>query len=532
MADFKGNGAAVCDAREERARRLFLSYRRNELLAPVRAIVESSQMLLEEPKVQTCEPFADDLRVIHRRAARLAEMIEDVLSPGRTAADVEASIRTLNHDLRNDLAIIIGYSEDLLGEAPRLFLDAFGIELEQIHHLGSRSLTLIDEIVAYLRGLDVPADDVAFVNIRALSDGLDGRPTAPSAAPGRVLVVDDDPESRASLSRRLAEQGHEVATAGDGVEALERIAAQPFDLVLLDNVMPRLNGFQVLERLKADPALRDVPVIMISGLNDLDAIVVCIELGAEDYLPKPFNRVLLRARVDACLEKKRLRDRAEWERRRYDELLHEILPGPIIDQLARSEDVKPTRHDDVAVLFADIVGFTPYCDGRPPETVVHHLQQLFLQWEKAAQAHRVQKIKTIGDAFMAAAGLLGPSDNPVLDCVRCGFEMIRATRAMHSAGVPIGWDLRVGVHIGPVVAGVLGRRQYLYDLWGDTVNTAARLESHGARGCVTLLAPSWECVAGSFRGESRSFCKIKGKGDAPIELIHLDPAQVETLPGA
>ncbi len=170
-------------------------------------------------------------------------------------------------------------------------------------------------------------------------------------------------------------------------------------------------------------------------------------------------------------------------------------------------------------------GFTPFCDRHQdqPELIVHYLQQLFETWEEIASGFGVQKIKTIGDAFMAAAGLLEDARNPVLDCVRCGLRMIEATRRLcDERGQYLGWNLRVGVHAGPVVAGVLGRRQYLYDLWGDAVNTAARLESHGKPGCVNLSLAAWQRVASHFRGEFRGCIEVKGKG--VMELIHLDAA--------
>jgi class 3 adenylate cyclase len=123
----------------------------------------------------------------------------------------------------------------------------------------------------------------------------------------------------------------------------------------------------------------------------------------------------------------------------------------------------------------------------------------------------VEKIKTVGDAFLAAAGLLRrPADHPVLHCVRCGLEMIAAARAL-----PVGWDARVGVHVGPVVAGVIGRRQFGFDLWGDTVNTAARMESHGVPGAVVLSGAAWAAVAGRCRGEALGAVAVKGKG--PME---------------
>jgi class 3 adenylate cyclase len=226
------------------------------------------------------------------------------------------------------------------------------------------------------------------------------------------------------------------------------------------------------------------------------------------------NPTLLRARINASLEKKRLRDREveyrlaiERERKRADDLLHVILPGEIVRELKETNTVRPRRCDEVAVLFADIVGFTPYCESHPPEDVLERLQLLIEAWEAIAQRHQVEKIKTIGDAFMAACGLLEPVENPVRQCLHCAREMIASIRQL----VPE-WNVRIGINVGPVVAGVLGKRQYLFDLWGDTVNTAARLESHGVAGGVTLSAAAWQRVADQCEGTPLGEVQLKGKG--------------------
>ena len=169
----------------------------------------------------------------------------------------------------------------------------------------------------------------------------------------------------------------------------------------------------------------------------------------------------------------------------------------------------------MAVLFADIVGFTPYCDAHPPEEVVQGLRRLVQRFEDVALECGVQKIKTIGDAFMAAAGLFRSTDNPVLDCVRCGAGLIRA-----AAEIPPGRPIRVGIHFGSVMGGVVGSRQYLFDIWGDTVNTAARVEHAGQPGAVTLSAESWTQICNSCRGVSRGTIDLKGKG--PMELMEFE----------
>src|SRR5262249_28995992 len=223
------------------------------------------------------------------------------------------------------------------------------------------------------------------------------RPLAPAAtapAPGTegcLLVVDDNETNRDLLSRSLRRHGHTVIAAEGGRQALELLALERFDVVLLDIMMPEMNGFQWLGRIKADPELRHIPVIMISALDELDSVVRCIEMGAEDYLPKPFNPVLLKARLDASLEKKRFHDREvmylrriEAEKKRADELLHVILPHEIVEELKTTNAVKPRRYPHVAVLFCDIVGFTPYCEKRPAEEAVTYLQQLVDPYEGPA----------------------------------------------------------------------------------------------------------------------------------------------------
>ena len=213
-------------------------------------------------------------------------------------------------------------------------------------------------------------------------------------------------------------------------EALEIIRSGSFDLLLTDIEMPRANGFEVLDQITADPQLAVFPVIVISGHGELEGIAHCITMGAEDYLPKPFNRVISSARVNASLEKKRLREQTEQQRRRYNELLNSILPAAIVAELSQTNAVRPRRREKVAVLFADIVGFTQYCDRRQdePEVVVQHLRQMFEAWEEMALGLGVQKIKTIGDAFMGASGLLEKAVNPVLDCVLLGIRMIEFTQ--------------------------------------------------------------------------------------------------------
>jgi len=219
----------------------------------------------------------------------------------------------VRHTLRTPLNHIIGYSEMLLEEAGDRGLEAFTADLQKIHKAGKQLLGFINEFFETLTIRDQtsfpPPKTAAFDELFRDSEP-DIRPERINqpAAPGRILVVDDNESNRDMLSRRLQHEGYDVCIAESGYKALTLLGAQAVDLILLDVMMPEMNGHDVLRELKADSRWRDIPVIMISALDEIESVVRCIERGAEDYLPKPFDPVLLRARIGACLEKKRLRD--------------------------------------------------------------------------------------------------------------------------------------------------------------------------------------------------------------------------------
>lgn len=222
----------------------------------------------------------------------------------------------LHHELRTPINHIIGYSELLLEEAKDSALEPFSGDLQKIHTAGKTLLGMINALfdspkltVGSPSPAPPPGADPA--RLRAEDTGTEAvtaeRETS-ALLSGHLLVVDDNETNRDMLSRRLRHQGYRVSVAEDGRRALQAVRDQPVDLVLLDVLMPEMDGYETLRQLKANPSLRDIPVIMISALDEIQSAVRCIEHGAEDYLPKPFNPVLLRARIGACLEKKWLRD--------------------------------------------------------------------------------------------------------------------------------------------------------------------------------------------------------------------------------
>lgn len=341
----------------------------------------------------------------------------------------------------------------------------------------------------------------------------------------RVLVVDDDPANRDVLAQELELLDLEPQTVADGHAALALLAVDPPDLVLLDVMMPGIDGFSVLAEIRGDPALRHLPVVMISALDDLASVVRAVELGADDYLTKPFEPVLLRARVHASLARKRWADQEALylariegqlaeirrERERADRLLHAILPAPAVDELKRTGRITPRRHDGVAVLFADLVGFTAWCEAHPAEEVVEQLGRLVVACEDIVAEHGLEKIKGVGDGIAVTANLLKPSVDPVGACVACGFAIMAAARSVHPD-----WGMRIGIDWGSVVAAVVGRSKFTYDVWGDAVNVACRLSGLGGTEALHLTERARAMLGDAVPAVSLGPVAVRGRGEMEV----------------
>jgi adenylate cyclase len=299
-----------------------------------------------------------------------------------------------------------------------------------------------------------------------------------------ILIVDDNEDNRYTLQLMLESDGHErIASAAGGNEAIALIEKEKFSLVLLDLMMPDLNGDEVLKVIKSDPDKRDIPVVMISADTDADKVSQCIELGADDYLAKPFNPAILRARIGAALRRHSLRaleneylGKIENEKRHSEDLLRNILPAGIVTRLRNGESNIADHFDDATVIFADVVGFGKITARMKAYEIVACLNQLFSEFDRLAEDVGVEKIKTIGDNYMAVSGVPTPRSNHARMAAKFALDTIAATGRLRSR-LPVPFTIRVGLHSGPVMAGVIGTRRFAYDVWGDTVNIAARMEA-------------------------------------------------------
>jgi class 3 adenylate cyclase len=470
-----------------------------------------------------------DLDTIAAAAASLFRLVDQLLDKERAGtllegADIQATQRSLRHDLRTPLNGVRGFSELVLEDLEQLGGEVLRADLERLVQEVDELLSQLERIVDFSQHDHDAPENAGGGAVEAMISELfrDIRPvseTAQSAvAPARILVVDDIATNRDLLSRRLALEGHGVVAAGGGREALERLQNEDFDLVLLDLMMPEMNGFEVLARIKSDDRLHRLPVIMVSALDEVDSVVRCIEAGAEDYLTKPVDPVVLRARINANLEKKRWRerervylDRLETEKERYEKLLVSILPHRIVDRLNSGEGLIADRFDEASVLFSDLVGFTAFSSTTSPAGLVDYLNQIFSRFDALARALQVEKVKTIGDAYMVVAGLPEPRLDHAAALADMALGMVEIIDEANRTLAP-NFQLRVGVHSGPVVAGVIGTHRFIYDVWGDTVNVASRLETTSLPGRIHISEATAAELGDRFVLEPRGDVEIKGRG--------------------
>ena len=484
---------------------------------------------------------------------------------------------------------------------------------------------------------------------------------------GVIVIVDDTPHNLGVLFDFLTDSGFKVLVAQDGESAIQKVQYAKPDLILLDVMMPGIDGFETCRRLKANPTTQEIPVIFLSALSDTVDKVKGFNLGAVDFITKPVQQEEVKARVithltlrnlqkkletqnlqlqteirekqqaEASLRQAEAKYRAIFQRvtegifqatpagryitanpalanilgydspaelmakitdigkqlyvepsrhyelaaliARYDNLtdfesqvyrqdgnmiwivenintvrdengnllyyegtvsditerkhsevaltaarkrsellLLNILPQPVAERLKRGQRIIAESFDAVTILFADLVDFTKFSSQTSPTELVEILNQIFSKFDQLAQEHQIEKIKTIGDAYMVAAGLPKPRPDHAIAIAEMALDMQEAITEYNEETGEI-FKLRIGINTGPVVAGVIGIKKFSYDLWGDTVNTASRMESHGLPGCIQVTATTYELLQHKYQFEERGPIPIKGKGQMITYLL-------------
>lgn len=350
-----------------------------------------------------------------------------------------------------------------------------------------------------------------------------------------ILAIDDTPENLQLLSQLLTNRNYKVRSVTKGKTALRAAQAAPPDLILLDINMPEMGGYEVCEKLKVDERTREIPIIFISALGETLDKVRAFQVGGVDFVTKPFQVEEVLARIEThlqlCTLRKQLqsqnqqlqqeirdRKRAEaalqHEQEKSERLLLNILPQPIAEQLKQNPQSIAYRFDEVAILFADIVNFTGLSAAIPPTDLVNLLNQIFSEFDQLAEQHSLEKIKTIGDAYMVVGGLPSPREHHIEAIADMALDMQHAIRHYkRQDGRP--FSLRIGIGVGPVVAGVIGIKKFSYDLWGDAVNLASRMESQGEPERIQVTETVYQRLSYRYHFQPRGKIHVKGRAEMP-----------------
>ncbi len=334
-----------------------------------------------------------------------------------------------------------------------------------------------------------------------MSDGL-----------GHVLVVDDNRLNRLKLARGLEQQGYSVNTAENGREALEMLRSTSFELLLLDIMMPVMDGFQVLEEMKSDPGLRDIPVIVISALEEMDSVVKCIEMGAEDHMPKPFDPTLLNARIGASLEKKRLRDEVVEQLNFIRDIFGKYVPESVAKQIVAGKGVLEPTQTTATILYTDIESFTSTAESVPPKQVVQMLNEYFPAVIEPITRHGGVVNQFQGDAMLVTFNIPIQDSQHADHAVNAALEIQKLLKGRTFAGIPL--RTRIGINTGEVIAGNVGTGDRMnYTVHGDAVNLAARLEQlNKQHGTLVLISESTVALLnGEHPIEPLGEVEIRGK---------------------
>lgn len=503
--------------------RAILSHLRHELHTPLNHIIGYSEMLLESAAEGGIAALEPGLRELHESARQLMLLVDEMLRGTRRESEVD--LGRLSAQASGPIGAIIAATDRLKRQAEEIGTAQVTQDLDRIASAAQTLRGMIADGASAAPVVAIPESHPARIT-RA-------RPRATET--GNLLVVDDNAANREMLSRRLTREGHHVQFAANGWDALTLLRQGPIDLVLLDVLMPEMSGYEVLQALTADQALREIPVVMISALDEMDSVVRCIELGAQDYLPKPFDPVLLRARISACLEKKRLRDReaehlrelGEWNQKLELRVSEQVALLERLGRLKRffspqlaelivaggADDPLTTHRRDLTVCFLDLRGFTAFAETVEPEEVMRVLREYHSEMGRLILEHEGTLERFTGDGMMVFFNDPVPVPNAAERTVHMALAMRKRVAEMVSSWRSMGYELELGIGIaqGYATIGAIGfEGRWDYGAIGTVTNLAARLCGEAKPGQILVSKRVLATTGDLFEVESVGELSLKG----------------------
>jgi class 3 adenylate cyclase len=343
----------------------------------------------------------------------------------------------------------------------------------------------------------------------------------------KVLVIEDDEFTTMVYRDQLSEVPNitfeldDYLLLNDGLEALEK---NKYDVVILDLNLPDSDFKNTVEII---PTISyKLPVVIMTSANDELLALKTMNMGGQDYLVKgKLDRTLLIRSVLYAIERHQLREQLQLEKEKSDSLLRNILPQSIADELKENGGVKARYYEDVSVMFVDFANFTKLSSDMNPEELVAELHTCFSAFDEITERFQLEKIKTIGDAYMLAGGVPKANSSAVKNTIEAAFEILKFIEKRYTEkqaeGKPY-WKARVGIHNGPVVAGVVGSKKFTYDIWGNTVNVAARIESKGEAGRVNVSETVYNRMKDDSSYTFTNRGKIEAKGVGEVQMWFVD----------
>jgi CheY-like chemotaxis protein/signal transduction histidine kinase len=517
----------------DRLKRVALGHVRHELRTPINAILGYSEMLLED------EEDADivaDLRRINESGRRLLSLVDGILDPARLEGAIDREIESfaaqIEADLRTPINAVVGYCEMLLEDQRESGRDELVPDLERILSASRSLLATSGEIVQVATrapgadgtrtmsrlqdSSDLTREVLAKLPTASVGNGRD----IPSRQ-GSLLVVDDNPTNRDLLTRQLARHGYIVDAAADGKDALDKLASRDFDLILLDVIMPGMDGVETLRRLKEDERLRDIPVIMLSSLDEVESAVRCIEAGAEEYITKPVQATLLEARIAANLEVRDLRAREHTYRKRIDadaetidQLLLSAFPTAVAERVQRGESGILDTVPATTVLHC-LADQTRFGSGGIPEYVMM-LSDWFSAFTALSDEQEIDVCLGHRTGFTAAAW----HDEGNEAAISIAELALAFQAALGRDGPESATLFRLGMHTGSTVSAVIGRSRPRFDLWGEAVVTAGSLAGGADPGRILVSPATSVLLKDRFSLETGRVVEIEGLGQMRPHVLH------------